>query len=159
MKSFAIALAAIITLGAASAQAQSYYHKENSLFLELFGSGGELSVNYEKIINQKISFRVGFGLTGIAFREGLAVPFGVSYLAGSNQNYLEFGLGGSYLDIDENKTDSTYLDISESQVVGTALLGYRYLGDYGYTFRLAFTPAVTKDGFEPMGGAIFGWAF
>jgi hypothetical protein len=146
-------------LAATSASAQSFYHKENSLYLELFGSGGELSGNYEKIIDQKVSVRVGAGLTGVAFRKGFVVPFGISYLKGANQNYLEVGVGGAYVDIDDKETESTYLNVAEDQVVGTALIGYRYLGDYGYTFRLAFTPALTKDGFEPMGGAIFGWAF
>lgn len=144
---------------AGTASAQSFYHKENSLYLELFGSGGELSGNYEKIIEQKVSVRVGAGLTGVAFRKGFVVPFGISYLKGANQNYLEIGVGGAYVDIDDKETESTYLNVAEDQVVGTALIGYRYLGDYGYTFRLAFTPALTKDGFEPMGGAIFGWAF
>lgn len=149
----------VLVATAGTASAQSFYHKENSLYLELFGNGGELSGNYEKIIDQKVSVRVGAGLTGVAFRKGFVVPFGISYLKGANQNYLEIGVGGAYVDIDDKETESTYLNVAEDQVVGTALIGYRYLGDYGYTFRLAFTPAVTKDGFEPMGGAIFGWAF
>jgi hypothetical protein len=153
-----LALAALV-LGAGSAAAQSYYQKESSLYLELFGSGGELSANYEKLIDQKISIRVGAGLTGVAFRQGFVVPFGVSYLKGANQNYLEVGVGGAYVDIDDNGTDSAYLDVAEDQVVATFMLGYRYLGDYGYTYRLGFTPALTKDGFQPMGGAIFGWTF
>lgn len=146
-------------LGAVSAQGQSYYMKENSIFFEVFGSGGELSLNYEKLIEEKFSVRAGFGLTGVAFRQGLAIPFGVSYLAGRQNHYLEIGVGGSYIDFDKDKTDDVMYDLKEDQLVGTGLLGYRFLGDYGYTFRLAFTPALTKDGFEPMGGAIFGYAF
>lgn len=141
---------------AGTASAQSYYDREHGLYLEIFGTGGELSANYEKIINNRIAVRVGAGLTGVAFRKGFAVPFSVSTLLGADQNYLEVGIGGSYLDFDDNGTDDTYLDIAEDQVVANAILGYRYLGDYGFTFRLAFTPAVTKDGFEPMGGAMFG---
>lgn len=43
--------------------------------------------------------------------------------------------------------------------VANANFGYRYLGDYGFTFCLAFTPAICKDGFQPMGGTMFSWAF
>lgn len=148
-----------LLLSAGAAAAKSYYQKESSLYLEMFGTGGELSANFEKLIEEKISIRVGAGLTGVAFRPGLVVPFGVSYLKGANQNYLEMGVGGAYVDIDEDDTDSAYLDVAEDQVVGNLMVGYRYLGDYGFTYRLAFTPAFTKDGFKPMGGAIFGWSF
>ncbi len=156
MKKIIIVLAMILVMSSGSALAQSYYQRDHGLFLEMFGTGGELSANYEKIINNRISVRVGAGLTGVAFRKGFAVPFSVSTLLGSDQNFLELGIGGSYLGIDKDSTDDTYLDISEDQLVGNAIFGYRYLGDYGFTFRLAFTPAYTKDGFEPMGGAMFG---
>jgi hypothetical protein len=41
----------------------------------------------------------------------------------------------------------------------TTTAGYCFIGDYGLTYRLAFTPAFTKDGFKPMGGAAFGKSF
>lgn len=154
-----ILLMLIVLLTAGTASAQSYYHRENGIYLEIFGTGGEASVNYEKIINNMISVRVGIGGTGVIFEEGLAVPFSVSSLLGGNQNYLEIGIGGSYLNLSGDVTGDTYLDITESQVVGNGIIGYRYLGDYGYTFRLAFTPAITKDGFQPMGGAMLGFTF
>jgi len=156
MKKMLIFLTGILLLSSGSSLAQSYYQRDHGLYLEIMGTGGELSLNYEKIIDNRISVRVGGGFTGLAFRKGFAIPFSVSTLLGSNQNFLEMGIGGSYLGIDEDSTDDTYLDILENQVVGNAILGYRYLGDYGFTFRLAFTPAYTKDGFQPMGGAMFG---
>ncbi len=156
MKTIISLLILTMLLGAGSSLAQSYYQRDHGLYLEFFGIGGELSANYEKIINNRISVRVGAGLTGVAFRKGFAVPFSVSTLLGSNQNFLELGIGGSYLSIDEDSTNDTYLDILENQMVGNAIVGYRYLSDYGFTFRLAFTPAYTKDGFQLMGGAMFG---
>ncbi len=154
-----IVLVLIVLLTAGTANAQSYYHRENGIYLELFGTGGEASINYEKIINNMVSVRVGVGGTGAIFEEGLAVPFSASYLLGSNQNYLELGIGGAYYSLSDDITDDTFLDITESQVVGNGIIGYRYLGDYGYTFRLAFTPAITKDGFQAMGGAMIGLTF
>ncbi len=149
----------LILLVSSAASAQSYYHRENGVYLELFGTGGEASINYEKIINNEISVRIGMGGTGAIFQKGFATPFSVSYLLGDNQNFLEIGVGGAYLDISDDITEDTYLDITESQVVGNGIIGYRYLGDYGYTFRLAFTPAFTKDGFQAMGGAMIGMTF
>ena len=156
MRTLFLILLVTLLLGAGSSLAQSYYQRDHGLYLEFFGTGGELSANYEKIINNRISVRVGAGLTGVAFRKGYAIPFSVSTLLGANQNYLELGIGGSYIGIDEDSTDETYLDVLENQMVGNAIVGYRYLSDYGFTFRLAFTPAYTKDGFQPMGGAMFG---
>lgn len=160
MKGILILCCCLLVWGASDAAAQSYYAKETSLYAEVFGHGGELSANFEKIIGGTICVRAGAGLTGVAFRQGFATPFGVSYLlAGDDRNFIEIGIGGSYVDFDEDETDDVYLDLEESQVVGTGLVGYRFIGHYGFTYRLAFTPVVTKDGFKPMGGAVFGYSF
>ncbi len=148
-----------IVLGANGVQAQSYYQKETSLYAELFGTGGELSANFEKIIGGKITFRTGVGLTGVAFRKGYTIPFGMSILLGKDRNFIELGGGGTWIDFDDNGTKDVIFDLEEDQVVGHAIAGYRFIGDYGFTYRLAFTPAFTKDGFKPMGGAAFGTSF
>ncbi len=160
MQKTAIALTLIcVLLGAATAGAQSYYQKETSLYLELFGTGGELSVNFQKILGEKFAFHTGIGMTGVAFRKGYAIPFGVSVLLGKDRNFIELGAGGTWIDFDDNGTDDVIFDLTEDQVVGHAIAGYRFIGDYGFTYRLAFTPAFTKDGLKPMGGAAFGYSF
>ncbi|MCP4291953.1 MAG: hypothetical protein GY780_08975 [bacterium] len=156
MKKTTILVALVLAITAGSVQAQSYYNRDHGLYLELFGTGGELSLNYERIIENKVAIRAGIGATGVAFRKGYAVPFSISGLLGANQNYFEVGIGGSFIDFKEDSTEDAYLNITERQVVTNAIVGYRYLSDYGFTFRLAFTPAYTKDGFEPMGGAMMG---
>lgn len=150
----------LLLAGAGTASAQSYYAKETSLYAEFFGTGGEFSANFEKIIAEKITIRAGIGLTGVVYRQGLAAPFGLSYLlAADDRNFIEIGIGGSYVSIDDDSTDSTYLEVAENQVVGTGTIGYRFIGHYGFMYRLAFTPAWTRDGFQAMGGAAFGYAF
>ena len=155
-----LALLAVLA-GVPSAKAQSYYQKETTLAAELFGTGGELSVQFEKILGEKFMFRTGVGLTGVAFRKGYTVPFGVSMLLGQGRNFIELGAGGTWIDFDNNgdPEDSVIFDLTEDQVVGHAVAGFRFIGDYGFTYRLAFTPAFTKDGFKPMGGAVFGYSF
>jgi len=59
-----------VMLAVTSAEAQSYYRKETSLYLELFGTGGELSANFEKIVGSHFTFRTGIGFTGVVFRKG-----------------------------------------------------------------------------------------
>ncbi len=148
-----------VLFSSTTADAQSYYQKETSLYAEIFGTGGELSANFQKIIGEKFAFHTGIGFTGVAFRKGYAIPFGVSVLLGKDRNYLELGGGGTWIDFDDNSDDDVIFDLTEDQVVGHAIAGYRFIGDYGFTYRLAFTPAFTKDGFKPMGGAAFGYSF
>ena len=160
MRGIIIGLAACgCLLAAAPTAAQSYYQKETSLYAEIFGTGGELSANFEKIIGGKFTFRTGIGFTGVAFRKGYTVPFGASVLLGQGRNFIELGGGGAWIDFDDNGSDDVIFDLTEDQLVGNAIAGYRFIGDYGFTYRLAFTPAFTKDGFKPMGGAAFGYSF
>ncbi len=146
-------------LGTANAQAQSYYQKEGSLYAEIMGNGGEISANFEKFLGRTASIKVGAGLTGVAYRKGYVIPFGMSFFFGGSRNKIEIGGGGAWVDFDDEGTDDVIYDLQEDQVVANGVIGYRFIGDYGYTFRLAFTPVYTKDGFQPMGGAIFGYAF
>jgi hypothetical protein len=146
-------------LGANVAHAQSYYQKEASLYAEIFGNGGELSANFEKFVGRTASFKVGAGLTGIAYRKGYVIPFGMSLFFGGRRDKIEIGVGGAWVDFDNNGTDEVIYDLKEDQVVGNGVIGYRFIGDYGFTFRLAFTPVYTKDGFQSMGGAMMGYAF
>ena len=72
---------------------------------------------------------------------------------------IKVGAGGAWVDFDDNGTDRVIYDLQEDQVVANGVIGFRFIGDYGFNYRLAFTPVYTKDGFQPMGGAIFGYAF
>ena len=161
MKHVLVTLAVLTALlaAAAPADAQSYYRKESGLYAEFFGWGGEASANFEKLIDSRYAVRAGIGFTGAVFADGLVVPFGVSTLLGRERNFLEIGVGGTYVDFDEQDPDKRFLEVKEDQVAVTALVGYRFIGDYGFTYRLGFMPAWTKDGFQPMGGAAFGYAF
>lgn len=160
MKKFLpVLIATCLILGATTAHAQSYYQKEGSLYAEMFGNGGELSVNFEKFLGRTASLKVGAGLTGVAYEKGYVIPVGLSFFLGGSRNKIEIGGGGAWVDFDNNGTDRVIYDLKEDQVVANGVIGYRFIGDYGYTFRLAFTPVYSKDGFQPMAGAIFGYAF
>jgi len=110
-----------VMLAVTSAEAQSYYRKETSLYLELFGTGGELSANFEKIVGSHFTFRTGIGFTGVVFRKGYVVPFGVSLLIGGGQNMLELGVGGTWIDFDDNGDGDVIFDLTEDQLIGHAI--------------------------------------
>ena len=150
-------LGALLLAGPAAGQ--SYYRKESSVYAGFFGWGGEVSANFEKLIGERVGVRAGVGFTGAAFAKGLVVPFGLTALAGADRHFLEVGAGGAYIDFDEQDPDDAFLDVQEDQVVVTASAGYRFIGHHGFTYRLAFTPAWTDDGFRAMGGAAFGYSF
>lgn len=152
-----VLLVSILLTG--TALAQSYYQKETTLYAEFFGWGGEASANLEKLIGERIGLRTGIGFTGVVFADGLVVPFGLNMLIGADRNFLELGVGGTYIDFDENDHEDTFLNVKEDQVAATALIGYRFIGHFGFSYRLGFTPAWTKDGFQAMGGAAFGYSF
>jgi hypothetical protein len=150
---------ACLTLTASMAHAQSYYQKEASIYAEIAGNGGELSANFEKFVGRTASFKLGAGLTGLAYRDGYVIPFGMSLFFGGQRDKIEIGVGGAWVDFDDNGTDDVIYELKEDQVVANGVVGYRFIGDYGFTFRLAFTPVYTKDGFQAMGGALMGYAF
>jgi len=164
MKKIAIlAVLACSLLGAVRADAQMYYTKEFSLYAEFFGSGGEASLNFEKLMGETISIRVGGGLTGLVFRKGYVIPVTGSIMFGGRQSKLEIGGGGAWVDFDDfqegEEPEDTFLNVTEDQVVICGIAGYRWIDDFGFTFRLAYTPAYTKDGLEHMAGVMFGYAW
>ncbi len=55
--------------------------------------------------------------------------------------------------------DNVIIDLAEDQLIGNAITGYRFMGDYGFTYRLACTPAITANEINPMAGAAFGYSF
>lgn len=160
MKRIAIlTVLACCLLGAVRADAQMYYTKEFSLYAEFFGSGGEASLNFEKLMGETMALRVGGGLTGVVFRKGYVIPATLSLMFGGRQSKLELGGGGAWVDIDDNGTDDTFLNVTEDQVVVCGIAGYRWLDDFGFTFRVAYTPAYTKDSLEHMAGVMFGYSW
>ena len=79
---------------------------DNSLYLELGGSGAVYSLNYERFVHDDVSLRVGFGyvsLKGANIDGGtvtadvsmLTIPVTASYLGiGSGNHRLELGARG-----------------------------------------------------------------
>ena len=164
MRSLVVLIAAslLIAAAAAPAAAQQYFIRTSSLYAEAMGSGGMASVNFEKLVSDKVGVRIGLGGTFAWYASSLVVPATVSYLVGEKNSFLEVGAGMSmfFLPDDFNEQDDDPLhDMADSQIAAAGILGYRYMGDWGLFMRLAFTPLVTEEGFEASAGASFGYSW
>ena len=165
-----LSCAALATSARADAPARD---ATNSVYLELGGNGAVYSVNYERIVQDDLALRVGVGyvgLKGAAIDGGtvtadvslLTIPITASYLGvGAGNHRLELGGGGVIAKITGAASSGSAKAFgSASGVVGTAIAGYRYVRPQGgFTFRLAFTPLFGDGGFQPWGGAAFGFTF
>jgi len=162
-----------LALAPAWARAAPARDANNSLYLELGGSGAIYSLNYERFVHDDVSLRVGFGyvsLQGANINGGtvtadislLTIPVTASYLGiGSSSHHLELGLGAVLAEITgSSSSDGAKAFGSASGVVGTAIAGYRYVRPGGgFTFRAAFTPLFGEGGFQPWAGVALGYSF
>jgi hypothetical protein len=116
----------------------------NALFLEGLGAGLFYSVNYERILFDAVSARVGFGFMHLG-AAGLSanyffVPITASYIGvHSGRSALELGAGVTVAAV-TGSASGIGLSASGSGAVplGQVLAGYRYhpLGDAGFQFRV-----------------------
>ncbi|MFO7654284.1 MAG: hypothetical protein R6X25_10745 [Candidatus Krumholzibacteriia bacterium] len=157
-----VLLVLVIVVAAPAVRAQGYYILENTLYLEAGGPGGEVSLNFEKRTADRLVLRLGLGGTFFFHPTAYTVPATLSVLLGGRNNQIEIGAGASYFGLPggwEDDEDDVWLDLTESQLLGVGILGYRFQGDFGMFMRVAFTPVFTDDGVEPWGGAAFGKTF
>jgi hypothetical protein len=113
----------------------------NVVYLELLGNalhGG--SVNYERMLTARLSARVGASPFG-------GVPVMVSYMPGRGHHTPELGAG-------------LLLGASDTALLGTATLGYRYQRrSGGGVYRAGLTPLIGEQGVAPWFGVSIGIAF
>ena len=128
--------------------------RSNVIFAEAGGSGLLLSMNYERLINNKFGVRVGVGSAGII---GLTVPTIINYYIGKEYK-LELGFGLIYTDYFKN--DDKF--ISNGKFLITATIGHKFQSEKrGIVFRFSFTPIYNpvKGKILPYGGISIGYAF
>lgn len=88
----------------ASAQENPVPLQRNTLFVEIAGKGGFYSLNYDRILLDKGSWRVAGRVGGMFYRSKLNVvgtnyqtmvtlPFELSYLRGKRNHMVELGIG------------------------------------------------------------------
>jgi hypothetical protein len=111
-----------------------------SLYLEIAGSGGLGSINYEKQFLQEgitdLSWRVGFSIAPIDPNNGVGLVFPVMIhgLICSSPHKLELGVGQGI----------TITTGGGFFILGTACVGYRYQSETSnWFYRVSYTPLIS----------------
>lgn len=170
MKDSLLCLALISIRFVAIGQDSTAITAKQSIYVELGGTGGSITLNYDRIIRKtqswKYGLRTGIGTNSFSlFRASLLGE--VYALKGKRGKYLELGFGVSYLfPINSEYTSNNILITSK---VGDYLwfvprIGYRYQHPTrGNIFRVGLTPPlVLQSGalsVRPMVGISFGQTF
>ena len=132
---------------------------KKSVFLEVAGSGGLGSMNYEqhffKKTNVDLMWRVGLSLAPIDKNNGTGIvfPMMVNGLVGKNAHKFEVGLGQGV----------TITTRGSFFALITAALGYRYQSDAKHWFyRISYTPLISywvDFQFQHWAGVSIGYSF
>jgi len=144
---FTSLFAACLLLAATASFAQALPEpvRRNTFFLELGGNGMFYSLNYDRILlnrdTWKLSGRVGalyLPLFGAGNRQMVGGPVEISYLRGRGRHFLELGLGGTVVYDTYALSDSRINDLA---VMAVARIGYRHQKpEGGFFYKVGFTP-------------------
>lgn len=154
-----------IILGVNEVFGQSRHLSQNSIYLELLGSGLVYSINYERSINQFLSGRIGFmyDLLHLVIADDEdeqdrlnMLPLMLYYIPGKSKHKLEIGLGIAFV-FTKGKFDDVGIFDSDTNLVGATTIGYRIQPESrGVIFRISFTPFFGDEGVLPWGGLSVG---
>jgi hypothetical protein len=154
---------------------------KNAIYVDLLGPGLFYSINYDRMLTDDLSARVGFSYLSFGASAGdgssagsasaefsyWAVPITVSYLGiGSENNMLEVGGGPVIMNVSGSgvvETDDTATGAEASATVFamTGMVGYRHQpADGGFVFRVGASPVMAFGaGLLPWGYLSLGAAF
>jgi hypothetical protein len=113
----------------------------NAVYLELGGAGGLYSINYDRLINDNLSIRVGYSSWAIKYLgtdtfKGILIK--LNYINGQGNSRAEYGLGIEYVQFNVHHF---FGDGYYNGVIGVGSICYRYQPkDGGFHFRIG--PAV-----------------
>jgi len=136
----------------------------NSIYLELMGSGGLYSLNYDRMFTPNIGGRIGFSYFSFTSDnfffpsvDMYMFPISLNYFAGEGNSKFEIGSG---VTIVTGTADWFGVKGSGSAIAGIFNIGYRYQqSEGGFLFRIGLTPILSSTGIHPWGGLSIGTAF
>jgi len=117
--------------------------KTNSIYLEIAGNNYYYSINYEKIIFQNFSPRIGFSIVphgesshtysnSISIKINLLMMIDYSFYL-FNNHAIEFGIG--YADI-----------LDRDRIYATLTIGYKFIPENSkMIYKISFTPIFNKS--------------
>jgi len=156
-----IILSLLIIVLSSTALSQS---KPNSFYLELVGSGGLYSINYDRMFTDNIGARIGFmyfEADWIFFFfdvDMFLIPTTLNFLVGTGKHKFELGAGPVFVFGSVSFFGSDL--VSGSGVGWTGTIGYRYQqNEGGFMWRVGFTPLLAGGELFPSGGISLGFSF
>lgn len=126
--------------------------KKNLLFLEIGGSGGYGSVNYEYLVKKnnklKLSTRIGissYRLTDYTneLNPDLVIPIAVNTYYGSKNN-IDLGIGQTFTSI-VYADNENYQPKRRIQFNTNLFIGYRYQSETGFLFKIGYAPIIENQ--------------
>ncbi len=114
-------------------------HAAKNVYLELGGPGGFISANYDTRVSKSdkgLGIRAGVGSIFDFYTIGYTLPVGLNYLVGKRKNFLELGLGVTYVHLPSVNQDQPFNFKKESFFAEYGWVGYKYQPlQKGFTFR------------------------
>lgn len=132
-----------------SVVAQSLENAPNSVYFELGGNAVVYSMNYDRLLSESFSARIGFMYFPQQTNSSVTViPIMANYLIGTGNSKIEVGAG---LCILSESTPTDGIDIfgkswqTKSSMAATAVFVYRFQPtNPGLNFRVGFTPLIGR---------------
>ncbi|PIY08975.1 MAG: hypothetical protein COZ18_09460 [Flexibacter sp. CG_4_10_14_3_um_filter_32_15] len=138
---------------------QADLNNRKSIFLEIAGSGGLGSINYESHFYKKgiteFTWRLGFSLAPIDKNNGTAIifPVMINSLIGKKKHKLELGIGQGF----------TITTKGSPFALTVASIGYRYQAESkNWFYKIAYTPLISylvDFQVQQWGGVSIGYTF
>jgi len=146
---------------------QTIAHSTNIIYAELLGNGLLSSLNYERVISNDFSVRFGVGFSFDNSESNSGGHHTTAFFPLAMANYLIDLYGNNYLEIGGGVlVSSTNFSIStdnypqsESVVVPTTAVGYRYSPKDGGIFFSAAFDTFIFSGIAPWAGIGIGYRF
>lgn len=158
LKKFLLLLLAICSLAVHAQTDDALNDRRRAVYGELLGPSIGINASYDARFSKgnHLGYRVGLGITvsqtdnlfdsntDIAF----TIPAEINYLIGKHRNYLEVGLGASFLIYkarvyeDNGFPGNDYHEQTNLGLLGYANVGYRHVSKKGFLFRAGITPMV-----------------
>lgn len=129
----------------------------NNMFLEAFGNGGAYSLNYDRVIYEDFSFRVGASFIKSEDELVKAFPVIVNYRLYLNNNYFELGVGTTVFTLPLNFGD--FGSHNAEGALFTSVISYCFQSAIGINGRIALTPFYYDNKIIPFGGFSIGYSF
>lgn len=131
--------------------------KDNMLYIELLGNGGFISINYERFITDKISFRLGMGTDPPPYSVAAFYPIIINY---TFESPFEIGLGVTFFNFKGGYLrDEIFADKTSGAII-TSVIGFKKNYNW-FLLKASFTPFFNPVNSKILlyGGISFGIAF